>query len=146
MDKVRFNVQQVLTDDVLGIRARVRVRVDEPWATATAKVAEKLRAAAEADGGTEAEGSTEAARYVTTSGAAVTAAEDVMDGELLYALQGGAAVPRARPPRWPARARALAPARASRAPARASRAARAACAQRARARWPSMPCIRANGK
>ena len=62
MDKVRFNVQQVLTDDVLGIRARVRVRVDEPWATVTAKVAEKLRAAAEADGGTEAEGSTEAAR------------------------------------------------------------------------------------
>ena len=40
IDKVRFDVQQVLADDMLGTRARVRVGVDDPWATATAKVAD----------------------------------------------------------------------------------------------------------
>eukprot|EP00937_MAST-01D_sp_MAST-1D-sp2_P008063 g8063.t1 len=75
-----------------------KVRFDT-WESATAKIREKLGAArvdgAEAEGGTEAEaeGGTEGVRYVTTSGAAVAAAGGTMEGELVYAPQGGAAVP-----------------------------------------------------
>ncbi len=87
---VRFEVQVVHADGVLGSRARVRVDVAQPWAEVTAKMNVKLRAA----GGTEAEAEGGAGvKYAVASGAAVTDAEDIDQGETVFLLKGGAAVP-----------------------------------------------------
>ena len=93
-----IDVQLVLSDQSLGARIRVRLDTDE-WDLAVVKIAKKLRNAGTPDAivaGFMGDDGRPAAslRFMTADGAMVTDAEDVMDNECIYALLGGAELPR----------------------------------------------------
>ena len=93
-----IDVQLVLSDQSLGARIRVRLDTDE-WDLAVVKIAKKLRNAGTPDAivaGFMGDDGRPAAslRFMTADGAVVTDAEDVMDNECIYALLGGAELPR----------------------------------------------------
>ena len=101
-----FVVQLVLSDQSLDARARVRADNTDEWALAVAKIGRKLRNAGASgaivyghDGRSAGfehdDGSAQSSlRFMAADGAVVTDVEDVVDHECIYALVGGAELPR----------------------------------------------------